>query len=65
MKKAMNDKAREIPFVFRPSPETLRQFRDVSPEAKLNWLEEANRFVNEFVPQDKLERWKTFVKHTK
>jgi hypothetical protein len=46
------------PFVFRPSQEALRQFKDASPEAKLNWLEEANCFVNDFVPPQKLERWK-------
>jgi len=46
------------PFVFRPSQEALRQFKDASPEAKLNWLEEANRFVNDFVSPEKLERWK-------
>ena len=46
------------PFVFRPSQEALKQFKDASPEAKLNWLEEANRFVNDFVSPQKLERWK-------
>jgi len=49
------------PFVFRPSAEALKQFKDASPETKLNWLEEANRFVNDFVPRQKLERWKKFV----
>jgi len=46
------------PFAFRPSQEALKQFKDASPEAKLNWLEEANRFVNDFVSPEKLERWK-------
>ena len=46
------------PFVFRPSREALRQFKDVSPEAKLDWLEEANKFVHDFVSPSKLERWK-------
>lgn len=46
------------PFAFQPSPETLKQFKDASPEAKLNWLEEASRFVRDFVPREKLERWK-------
>ena len=49
---------RKKPFVFRPSKETLKHFKDASPEAKLNWLEEANRFVNDFVPPEKLVRWK-------
>ena len=54
----MNEALRKNPFLFRPSPETLKQFKDASPEAKLNWLEEANRFVNDFVPAPKLEKWK-------
>jgi len=54
----INQEPRKKPFVFRPSTETLKQFKDATPEAKLNWLEEANRFVNEFVPPQKLERWR-------
>jgi hypothetical protein len=46
------------PFAFRPSPEALREFKNVSAEARLNWLEEANRFVHDFVPPQKLEKWK-------
>ncbi len=53
----MNEKTQK-PFVFRPSPESLRQFRNVSAEAKLNWLEDAARFVRDFVPKEKLEKWK-------
>ncbi len=53
-----NQEPRKKPFVFRPSQESLRQFKDASPEAKLNWLEEANRFVNDFVSPQKLARWK-------
>ena len=54
----MGREPKKRPFVFRPSQEALGQFKDASPEAKLNWLEEANRFVNEFVTPEKLERWK-------
>jgi hypothetical protein len=36
----------------------LRRFRDATPEAKLNWLEEASRFVYDFVSPEKRERWK-------
>jgi len=45
-------------FAFRPSADALRQFRKATPEAKLNWLEEASRFVNAFVSPAKRERWK-------
>lgn len=59
----MSDQGRlEKPFVFRPSVETLRYFKNASPEAKLNWLEEANRFVHDFVSQQKLERWKELTR---
>ena len=51
-------------FAFRPSPETLEQFRNASPEAKLNWLEEASRFVNDFVSPEKRERWKKIAGRT-
>ncbi len=57
----MDGEPQKKPFVFRPSPETLQHFKDASAEAKLNWLEEANRFVNDFVPPQKLERWKKIV----
>jgi len=54
----MKQEPKKNPFVFRPSPETLKQFKNVSAEAKLNWLEEANQFVHDFVSEQKLERWK-------
>jgi hypothetical protein len=57
----MKQELRKKTFAFRPSQEALRQFKDASPEAKLNWLEEANRFVNDFVPPQRLERWKKIV----
>lgn len=54
----MKSEPKKGPFAFRPSPEALRHFRNATPEAKLNWLEEANRFVNDFVSPEKQERWK-------
>lgn len=54
----MKQEPRKKPFAFRPSREALKQFKDAPPEAKLNWLEEANRFVNEFVTPEKREQWK-------
>jgi hypothetical protein len=57
----MDREPRKESFAFRPSLEALKQFKDASPEAKLNWLEDANRFVNDFVSPEKLERWKKIV----
>ena len=50
------------PFVYRPSPEALRAFRNTTAEERLTWLEEANRFVAEFVPQRKREQWKKLIR---
>lgn len=46
------------PFVFRPSREALEYFRNATAEEKLNWLEEAQSFVIDFVSPQKLEKWK-------
>ena len=54
----MKREQQKKPFAFRPSPDALRQFRNTTAEAKLNWLEEASRFVNDFVSPAKQERWK-------
>ena len=53
----MKSKRAEQPFVFRPSLDALRHFRNASAEAKLNWLEEAAQFVKDFVPPEKLQKW--------
>ncbi|QJA05794.1 hypothetical protein FVE67_02810 [Thermosulfurimonas marina] len=45
------------PFTFKPDPETLRRFREASPAERLEWLEEAWRFILKTVPREKLERW--------
>jgi hypothetical protein len=52
----------KAPFCFRISKEKLKEFRNLSAETKLQWLEEANMFVNEFVSPEKLRRWEDFKK---
>lgn len=54
----MKPEHQKKPFAFRPSPEALKEFKDAPAEAKLNWLEEARRFVLDFVSPQKLEKWK-------
>lgn len=44
-------------FAFRPSREALREFKDLSAEAKLEWLENGLRFVEAFVSPAKRARW--------
>lgn len=53
----MKQEPGEKTFVFRPSPESLKAFRNTSAEEKLNWLEEARQFVFDFVPAWKREKW--------
>jgi hypothetical protein len=45
-------------YAFRVSREYLIAFSRLSAEEKLAWLEEVNRFINDFVPKEKLEKWK-------
>jgi len=45
------------PFVFRLTEDKLRECRNMTAEEKLRWLEEANAFVQKFVPADRLARW--------
>ena len=52
---------RKSAFAFRLSREKLTAFRGLSAEEKLDWLEEANKFVADFVPEEKLRRWQKFT----
>ena len=49
-------------YCYRLSKEKLREFLSFSAEAKLEWLEEANRFINEFLPSEKRKRWEEFIR---
>lgn len=44
-------------FALRIPPERLKEFKDISAEQKLRWLEEAREFVVKFVPPEKLALW--------
>ncbi len=52
------DSPKTEPFAFRMSRERLEECRGMCPEARLRWLEEANRFVLRFLGIERLERWK-------
>ena len=58
MKDSLENK---IAFSFYLSKETRKELRKFSAKEKLDWLEEANEFVADFVPEAKLKRWKKFV----
>lgn len=58
----MNDSPeKKKAFAFRLSKEKIREFRKLSAEEKLDWLEEANKFVADFVPEEKIRRWRKFI----
>ena len=46
---------------FYLSKGTRKELRKLSAKEKLDWLEEANKLVADFVPEAKLKRWKKFV----
>ncbi len=48
-------------FVHWVSRENLVRFKDASAEAKLQWLEEANEFVNTFVSPRKRQLWQQLL----
>lgn len=47
-------------FSYKPSKENLEASKGLSPEEKLQWLEDVNEFVNTFLSQKKLTLWKKF-----
>jgi hypothetical protein len=49
------------PFAYRPSKESLLHVRHASAEEKLQWLEEANAFVRQFLDPAKRERWRAYI----
>jgi len=53
---------KKVQYSPRVSKEKLREFLSFSAEAKLEWLEEANRFINEFLPSEKRKRREEFIK---
>jgi hypothetical protein len=53
---------KKVQYSHRLSKEKLREFLGFSAEAKLEWLEEANRFINEFLPSEKRKRWEEFMR---
>lgn len=55
--KLLEQLSEKKPFVFRLTKEKLEECRGMSPEEKLRWLEEANRFVQKFLSADQLARW--------
>lgn len=44
-------------FCYQFTKETLDRFKDMPARAKLEWLEEANEFVNKFVSPAKRKYW--------
>ncbi len=49
-------------FSFQLTPDQLKEFRNTTAEERLNWLEEANEFVETFVSEDIRRRWEKWSK---
>lgn len=62
-------KKRLVEFVHALSPERLKEFEHMSAKARLQWLEEANAFINKTLGIEKRaefdERFKVFLKKTR
>ncbi|MBI4007025.1 MAG: hypothetical protein HY354_00840 [Planctomycetes bacterium] len=58
--KSNSDKPGKKGFSYKPSKENLEAFKGLSPEEKLQWLEDANEFVNAFLSKEKRALWKKF-----
>ncbi len=44
-------------FVHEITREKLEEFRFMSAEARLQWLEDANNFIHKFLKKEKRIRW--------
>jgi len=45
-------------YSFTPSIDLMLELQDLTPEQKLDWLEQAKQFVAAFVPAGDIERWR-------
>jgi len=45
-------------FCFRLTKEQLRETMNLTPEMRLEWLEEANNFIHKVLKPSQLERWR-------
>lgn len=57
----MPEKEAKNSFAFRVSKEKIKEFAKFSAEEKLNWLQDANKFVAAAVPEEKLKKWEKFI----
>jgi len=49
-------------FAFRPGKKQMERFINLTPEEKLEWLQEINDFINAFVTEQKRKRWERYCK---
>jgi len=53
---------KKVKYAFVLSKEKIEEFSHLTPEMILDWLEEANEFVNTFVDPRKREIWREMNK---
>jgi hypothetical protein len=44
-------------FAHQITSEQIREFRTMSPKARLQWLEDAHKFIVTFLDKSKRSRW--------
>lgn len=47
-------------YTYYVTDEQIERYRRLTPEQKLNWLEEANAFINKFLPERSRQLQKMF-----
>ncbi len=52
----------DFQYALRIPPERLEFYAKLTPEERLQWLEEAHEFVSEAVPYETVKRWRDFIK---
>lgn len=47
-------------YTYYVTDDQIARYRRLTPEQKLNWLEEANAFINKFLPERSRQLQKMF-----
>ncbi|MDI6714683.1 MAG: hypothetical protein QMD43_06630 [Thermodesulfovibrio sp.] len=56
------DLDKNFQYFFNLSTDRLKIFLELTPEERLQWLEDAHEFVSAIVSYEKLKKWKLYIK---
>jgi len=57
----MDNKNKKKGFAFMLTKDKIKECSRFSTEEKLEWLEEVNKLISDFLPMEKLDKWKRFI----